>query len=82
MHWVAQLNIVMPARNAVSERLFSVLCRIKSYLGSTMTKQRLSHLIILNIYKEAALDEMDLESIANEFVQGNEHRLSVLGNFK
>ena len=46
-----------------------------------MTQQRLNHLMILNINKEA-LDEMDLKSIANESVQGNEHRLSVLGNFK
>ena len=78
---VAQLIIVMPATNAASERSFSVLRRIKSYLRSTMTQQRLNHLMILNIYKEP-LDEMDLKSIANEFVQGNEHRLSVLGKFK
>ena len=71
----------MPATNAVSERSFSVLLRIKSYLRSTLTQQRLNHLMIFNIYKEA-VDEMDLKSIANKFVQGNEHRLSVLGNFK
>ena len=78
---VAQLIIVMSTTNAVSEGSFSVLHRIKSYLRSTMTQQKLNYLKILNIYKEA-LDEMDLKSTANEFVQGNEHRLSVLGNFK
>ena len=78
---VAQLIIVMPAMNAASKRSFSVLRRIKSYLRSTMTQLRLNHLMILNIYKEA-LDDMDLKSIANEFVQGNEHRLSVFGNLK
>ena len=78
---VAQLIIVMPATNAASERSFSVMHRIKSYLRSTMTQQRLNHLMILNIYKEA-LDDMELKSIADEFVQGNEHRLSVFGNFK
>ena len=36
-NWVAQLIIVMPAANAVSEHSFSVLRRIKSYLRSTMT---------------------------------------------
>ena len=45
-----------------------------------MTQLRLNHLMIINIYKEA-LDDMDLKSITNEFVQGNEHRLSVFGNF-
>ena len=73
--------MVMPATNAASELSFLVLCRIKYYLRSTITQQRLNHLMILNIHKEA-LDDMDLKSIANEFVQGNEHRLSVLGNFK
>ena len=81
MRRVAQLIIVMPATNAASKHSFSVLHRIKSYLRSTMTQLRLNHLMILNIYKEA-LDDMDLKSIANEFVQGNEHRLSVFGNFK
>ena len=78
---VAQLIIVMSATNAASEHSFSVLRRIKTCLRSTMTQQRLNHLMILNIYKEA-LDDMDLKSIAIEFVRGNEHRLSVLGNFK
>ena len=71
----------MPATNAASECSFSVLRKIKSYLRSIMTQQRLKHLMILNINKDS-LDEMDLKSIANESVQWNEHRLSVLGNFK
>ena len=33
--------------------------------------------MILNIYKEI-LDCMDLTAVANEFVQGNEHRLNVI----
>ena len=78
---VAQLIMVMPATNAASERSFSVLRRVKSYLRSTMTQLRLNNLMILHIYKEM-LDDMDLKSIANEFVQGSEHRLSVFGNFK
>ena len=35
---IAQLILVMPATNAVSERSFSVMRRIKSYLRSTMDK--------------------------------------------
>ena len=34
--------------------------------------------MVLNIYKER-LDGLDLNAIANEFVQGNEHRLRVSG---
>ena len=69
---VAHLILVMPATNAVSERSFSTLRRVKSYLRSTMNQQRLNHLMIASIYKES-LDVMDLTSIANDFVSGNEH---------
>ena len=36
--------------------------------------------MILNIYKDE-LDELDLRVVANDFVAGNEHRLSVFGTF-
>ena len=77
---IARLILVMPATNAVSERSFSVMRRIKSYLRSTMGQARLNHVMVLNIYKEK-LDELNLTSIANEFVSGSEHRLRLFGNF-
>ena len=36
--------------------------------------------LVLSIYKEM-LDEINLRTVANNFIQGNEHRLSVFGNF-
>ena len=45
-----------------------------------MTQPRLNHLIILNVYKEIS-DKMNLKDIANQFVQGNEHRLTIFGAF-
>jgi len=75
---VAHLVIVIPATNAASECSFSVMCRIKNYLRSTMTQARLNHLMIFNIYKEF-LDEFDLKSIENLFVQGSEHRMTIFG---
>ena len=71
------LIIVMPATNAVSKQSFS---RIKSYLRTTVGQVRLNNLMILNIYKDE-LDELDLRVVANDFVAGNEHRLSVFGTF-
>ena len=41
------LLLVMPATTAVSERSFSSLRRLKTYLRSTTTQNRLSHLVIL-----------------------------------
>ena len=45
-----------------------------------MGQARLNHLMTLSMYKEE-LDKMDLISVANEFVQGSEHRLRVFGTF-
>ena len=77
---VASLILVMPATNAASERSFSTLRRLKSYLRSTMKQARLYHTMVLHLYTEI-LDNLELNSIANEFVQGSDHRLSVFGKF-
>ena len=78
--FIARLILVMPATNAASERTFSTMRRIKSYLRSTMGQARLNHLMVLSIYKEM-LDGIDLHTTANNFVQGSEHRLCVFGKF-
>ena len=64
---VGRLLLVMPATNATSERSFSVLRRLKSYLRSTMSQPRLNHVMVLSIYKEL-LDELDSYAVANDFV--------------
>ena len=70
----------MPATNAYSERSFSVMRRLKTYLRSTMGQARLNHIMLLHIYK-AQLNSLDLPLIANDFVCGSEHRLSYFGKF-
>ena len=77
---VVSLITVMPASNAVSERSFSTMRRIKSYLRSTMSQSRLNHLMVLNIYKEE-LGSLDMVAVANEFVTKNEHRSQFFGKF-
>jgi len=64
---VVQLILVMPATTAVSEGSFSTMRRTKSYLRSTMHQDRLNHLMTLHIYQDK-LDNLDLISVANEFV--------------
>lgn len=73
--------LVMPATNATSEHSFSALRRVKSYLRSTMTQQRLNNLMVLHVHKERtdALNEVD---IANELVGVSEHRLRMFGKFQ
>ncbi len=80
MCWVARLIIVLPATNAASERSFSTMKRIKTYLRSTIKQDRLNHLMILNIYKELT-KKLDLVKVANEFISGSEHRKKIFESF-
>ncbi len=76
-----KLILVMPATNATSERSFSALRRVKTYLRATMTQQRLNHLMLMHVHKER-LDAIDLKIIANEFCATREYRLRIFGIFK
>lgn len=69
------LNLIMmlPATNAVSERSFSTLKRIKTYLRSTIGQERLNACLILNSYKELT-DSLDVNNIIKEFVSGHTYR--------
>ena len=49
---LAKLNLVMPATNATSERSFSALRRMKTYLRSTMKQERLNSIMTLHIHKD------------------------------
>ena len=76
---LVNLILVMPATNSTSERSFSKLKLIKTYLRSTMGQSRLNHLVILSIYKEK-LDELDLDIPIMEFIKKNESRCSIFGS--
>ena len=72
--------LVIPAANATSERTFSALRRVKTYLRSTVTQTRINNLITIHVQKERT-DALDLKAIANEFTARNERRRCVLGKF-
>ncbi len=69
---LVKLLYVMPATNAETVR------RIKSYLRSTISQQRLNHLMLLDIHKSFT-DKLNLVGIANDFIAGNEHKKNVFG---
>ena len=50
---LAKILLVMPATNAISERSFSALKRVKTYLRSTTTDSRMNHLMVLHVHKES-----------------------------
>ena len=62
-----QLVMVMPATNATSERSFSALRRVKSYLRSTMGQEILNYLMLLHVHNDKT-DKLDLKSTLNAFV--------------
>jgi hypothetical protein len=63
---VLKLILVLPATDAESERVFSSLKRIKTYLRNSMSQARLNHLMLMNIHKEET-DQMSLAEVANKF---------------
>ena len=76
---LVRLLLVMPATNAQSERSFSAVRRLKTYLRSSMTQQRLNHLMLLHIRK-CHTNNLDLIDVANDFIDGNEHRKNFFGS--
>ena len=77
---LAKLLLVMPATNAVSERSFSALRRVKTYLRATTTQKRLNHIMLMHIHKERT-DKIDLIKVANEFVEWKDNRRQIFGTF-
>ena len=63
-----------------SERSFSALKLIKSYLlGSTMKQEHLKHSSI-HVHKDKTYDP-ELRAIGNKFVSANVQRTNIFGNF-
>ena len=55
----------MPASNAVSERSFSAMPRLYTYLRTNMGNSRLNNMMLLHIHKNR-LDNLSLLEVANE----------------
>lgn len=73
-----KLYYTFPVTTATSERSFSSLRRLKTFLRSTMTECRLNNLFLLYIHKSVTLN---LTSIAKDFVAINSRRMKYFGKF-
>ena len=78
--FISGFILIMPATNSTSERSFSALRRLKTYLRNTMSQEKLNNLIVLHVHKDMT-DSLDLRSICKEFVGDSEHRHRVFGTF-
>ena len=63
---VANILLVMPATNSISEKSFSAMKRVKTYLRSTTTDSRMNHLMVLHVHTER-VNNMSMIDVANEF---------------
>ena len=75
---LVRLLLVVPASSAEAEWSFSALRRLKTWLRSTMTQSRLTHVCVLHVHNEL-VDTAVYRDVAKEFVRKNDNRQFVFG---
>lgn len=70
---LAKLVLILPASNSISERSVSALRRVKTFLRTSMSHQRLNHTLILHVHNTLT-DKLDPVDIIKEFVAGHAYR--------
>uniref|UniRef100_A0A096MAR5 HAT C-terminal dimerisation domain-containing protein n=1 Tax=Poecilia formosa TaxID=48698 RepID=A0A096MAR5_POEFO len=68
-----RLYLTVPMSNVTAERSFSGLCKLKTSLRSTMTEQRLNHLLFLHIHKDLT-DAVYLNRVLRNFCFASQQR--------
>ena len=74
-----QLMHVLPVTTASAERSFSSLRRLKMYFRTTMSTQRLNHLMPLWVHR-CCTESLNVQKIISEFVSRNQELWIVFGN--
>ena len=73
-----KIVLTIPVTSATAERTFSSMRRLKNYLCSSMTQKLFNNMMILHIHKDKT-DELDLNVIAEQFINVNEKRRNFFG---
>ncbi len=71
--------LAVPVSVAGSERTFSALRRLKTWLRSNISQSRLTHLALMHVHKKR-LDDVNIEDLMNEFILKTPQRIAVFGN--
>lgn len=79
VHDLLRLYLTVPITSATSERSFSALRFVLTYLRSTMSEQRLNNCLLLHIHKDIT-DSLDITDIGKQFICTPERR-SYFGTF-
>jgi len=80
VHNILRLYMTVPITSATSERSFSALKVVNTYLRSSMSEKRLNNCFILHVHKEIT-DSCDMVAIAQEFIAVNTERRKFFGVF-
>ena len=75
---LTKLFLVVPVSSATAERSFSAMRRLKTYLRSTMSTERLNSVMTLHVHKDL-LDCIDDSAVIKDFVAYNEVRQDIFG---
>ena len=81
MFKLVELIMLVPATNAVSERLCSTLSGVKTYLRSSLIQERLNSCLVLATYKEY-VDKLNLLEGTKQLCFDNKNCFSIFGKFK
>ena len=82
VHKLLRLYLTLPVASATSERAFSSLRRLKTYLRSKMNQNRLNNCSLLHCHKFITDTTLDTVDIAKKFVQADEQRKSHFGKYE
>ena len=74
---LSKLLLVISATNASSERSFSTLRRIETYLRTTMAHTRLNRVMVLHVHNNRT-DLLELGRVASDFISENESSVSIV----
>ena len=72
IHRILTILLTMPVTSATSERSFSAMRRIKTYLRSTMGDERLSSLSLMHVHRQTPVE---IDKVLSEFINRKNRRL-------
>ena len=75
-----KLVTIMSVTNAVSERSFSAMRRLYTYLRTNMGSSRLNNVMVLHIHK-GRLNKLSMVDVANDFVFQRDLKKTLFGRF-
>uniref|UniRef100_A0A3Q3EIY1 DUF4371 domain-containing protein n=2 Tax=Kryptolebias marmoratus TaxID=37003 RepID=A0A3Q3EIY1_KRYMA len=77
---LVRLLLVVPVSSSEAERSFSALRRLKTWLRTTMTQQRLNHVAVCHIHQDK-LDILTKKSVCTQFISFTPRDKQVFGAF-